>query len=345
MADYAMELVERYDFVVQKTNRIRGGILCDTDKGLFALREYTGSSKRLAFQNTFLEEMERLGPVHVDWLLPDQEENLVNAAADGKNYVMRRWYTGKEPDIRKSKEVCKLSGALAMVHLMYQKLKPLPPGEYPGKSICVSEEYQKYIKEMKRTSHYIVKKTVKMPYERMLLREYGEFYYQAEHALKHIHQAEEELLDTEAEKYDGVRHGNYTYHSLLMYGENLAVFDCGMVRRGLSICDFYALLRKTMEKTEWDIRTGETLFAGYEGFLPISRAERKLLLAMLEFPYKYWKLLNHYNNSSKAWIPERSLEKLERICRQREKKERFITEFFGDSFSKTSVHTIGNGYQ
>ena len=51
------------------------------------------------------------------------------------------------------------------------------------------------------------------------------------------------------------------------------------------------------------------------------------------YPEKVWKLIHHYYNTSKAWVPEKSTEKLEVFLAQEEKRKRMIRGLFCVSFS------------
>ncbi len=42
------------------------------------------------------------------------------------------------------------------------------------------------------------------------------------------------------------------------------------------------------------------------------------------YPEKFWKIVNFYYNSGKAWIPGRNREKLENLLRQEEEKKAFL---------------------
>ena len=53
------------------------------------------------------------------------------------------------------------------------------------------------------------------------------------------------------------------------------------------------------------------MLEAYERELPLSEQERFYLAVSLYYPEKVWKLIHHYYNSNKAWVPEKSAEKLE----------------------------------
>ena len=48
----------------------------------------------------------------------------------------------------------------------------------------------------------------------------------------------------------------------------------------------------------------------------------------LAYPEKFWKVANSYYHSNKAWIPEKSVEKLQISIAQTEKKNQFLKDLF-----------------
>ena len=52
----------------------------------------------------------------------------------------------------------------------------------------------------------------------------------------------------------------------------------------------------------------------------------------LYYPEKVWKLIHHYYNSNKAWVPEKSTEKLRVFLEQDERRKRMIRELFSVGF-------------
>ena len=46
------------------------------------------------------------------------------------------------------------------------------------------------------------------------------------------------------------------------------------------------------------------------------------------YPEKFWKIVNFYYNSGKAWIPGRNMEKLEKLLMQEKEKKDFLETIF-----------------
>ena len=88
--------------------------------------------------------------------------------------------------------------------------------------------------------------------------------------------------------------------------------------------DLYLLLRKLLEKSEWDAEWGRVLLAAYESVRPLKPYERQDLVYRLSYPEKLWKIVNFYYNSGKAWIPEKNQEKLDRLLEQEAARKKFL---------------------
>jgi hypothetical protein len=92
--------------------------------------------------------------------------------------------------------------------------------------------------------------------------------------------------------------------------------------------DLTLLLRKLLEKSNWSLSLGFALLEAYEKEQPLSARERIDLYYRLAYPEKFWKIVNFYYNSGKAWIPGRNQEKLDRLISQEKEKQSFLKEAF-----------------
>ena len=61
MKPKAVNVLERYDLEVLRTWKVRGAVLCETDKGLFILKEFGGSMEKILLQDAFLTFLKQQG--------------------------------------------------------------------------------------------------------------------------------------------------------------------------------------------------------------------------------------------------------------------------------------------
>ncbi len=47
MQEFEQKILEQYDIEVNSTRKVRGAVLCETNKGVFLLKEITTSEKRI----------------------------------------------------------------------------------------------------------------------------------------------------------------------------------------------------------------------------------------------------------------------------------------------------------
>lgn len=90
--------------------------------------------------------------------------------------------------------------------------------------------------------------------------------------------------------------------------------------------DLYDFLRKILEKNNWDTRTGIGVIEAYSRGRTLSAEEKKVFFALLLYPEKYWKQLDFYYNSKKAWVSAKNHEKLKRICSQETERKQFLSD-------------------
>ena len=75
---------------------------------------------------------------------------------------------------------------------------------------------------------------------------------------------------------------------------------------------------------------GYNILERYNKIRTLSSDESKILKVMLMYPEKFWKVLNHYYNGNKSWIPDKNIEKLKGVYASQTKKEEFITKIWAD---------------
>ena len=123
-------------------------------------------------------------------------------------------------------------------------------------------------------------------------------------------------------------HGYYNYHNVMILPENEVITNFERMRIGIQVDDLYYLLRKVMEKYHWKQKTGQNILEAYESVRQLKPDEREYLCLRLAYPEKFWKTASAYSRSNKAWLPEKSVEKLQTAVEQTKEKEVFLREVF-----------------
>lgn len=325
MNDRAVALLEQYDVEVLHVRKGRGAILCDTDKGCLIFKEYTGNADRIRMQDTLLKHINGLQKVAVESIIPTKEGELFVKDVDEVRYVLKTYREGRECNIYDKEECMEAVRLLAQLHDCTELPKDT---EGLPRAFSQEKEYEKHNKELKRVRKYLQQRSQKSWFEISLLNAYNMFLEQALSVTQEWSGYVKNLQLKTEENAHIYCHGDYQYHNILRSEEGWFLINFEKCIPDNPIRDLYLLMRKLLEKSNWSVPLGKELLETYEKERPISAISRIDLYYRLAYPEKFWKIVNFYYNSGKAWIPERNREKLEKLVRQEENKQYFLDEVF-----------------
>ena len=330
MNDRAVSLLEQYDIEVQNTKKARGAFLCETNLGTLIFKEYNGNQERLSVQNRLLTSIESAGHIWAEHIMTNKEGSLLVQDMDGTRYILKTYREGRECNIADRQECLEAVRLLARLH-EGTRVERLPGDYIPVFS--PTKEYEKRNRELKRVRKYLKQRSQKSLFEIHLLQCFDTFYEQALKVSEGWKDYEAEYqqwnLDSGADSsYYTCCHGDYQYHNILFDGREWFMINFEKWVVDNPIRDLFLLLRKLLEKNKWSLELGRELILAYEKEQPISSISRIDLYYRLSYPEKFWKIVNFYYHSGKAWIPEKNLEKLEKLLNQEQEKKHFLEEAF-----------------
>lgn len=326
MKDYGVSVLEQYEMEVFSTRRIRGAVLCDTDRGIFLLKETHVAKGRLPVLLKIYALFEEKGEWLVDTPLANREGAYVSCAEDGSSYMVKRWFPGRECDIRREAELLEGVRLLAGLHRLMRFRDPSETEE--GNQETLKEEYERHNRELRKVRSFVRKRSVKGEFETVFLRGFEKMYLSAASAANALSGEGIQTLYDELQREGTFIHGDYNYHNLLVSPRGMAVTGFERTHREIQMADFYYFLRKTMEKCRYDERLGYRMMRAYDEVLTLDKAKRDYLAVRLAYPEKFWKIVNMYYHSNKAWIPAKNVEKLQNAIAQSEEKRRFLENLF-----------------
>ena len=232
---------------------------------------------------------------------------------------MKEWFTDRECSLKDHKEVLLAVRQIARLHKCLAKIprsEEWSLGSIHGESL--EQEMKRHNREMTRTRNYIKQKKKKTDFERCVMETFPAFFECAQEAEAGMAALKEK------EHEDRLCHGNMDHHHILMGEGYTAVIEFHKMHLGDQMEDLYHFVRKTMEKHNWDIRLGQEMFAAYDRIMPLSMEKIESLYYLFLYPEKYWKQLNFYYNSKKAWFPARNMEKIRILMEQAENQKNFL---------------------
>ena len=322
------EVFRQYDLKVYNMYRARGAFLLETNQGLKLFKSFEDSENHLLYENKVKEVLVNKGFHNVDIILPNKEGAFITADSQGTKHIIKNWFDGEECNLKELKDVYAAAKNLAIIHSALEGII-----EEKENTVCqpnLEELFDKHNKELKRVKTYIWNKKQRNEFELAFLLIFDFFYEDAKKATAMLEDYGYRSFYEDCLNKGLCCHGNYTYHNIIITKEGVAVTNFEKCCCGVQIMDLYQLLRKCMEKTNWDKNYGKTILNGYESVRSMSKVEYQMLYLMLLYPEKFWKVTNYYINNKKSWISQRNIQKLTILQEQAPYKEEFLKEFFSE---------------
>lgn len=315
MNERGTDVLQQYDLDIIRTTRVRGAVLCETRQGCRLLKEYRGTESRMEQVQQVLALLEEMTGVAVDRVIPNREGRWISVDNDQTPYVVKEWNGGRECDLTVEEEV--LCG-VRMLARLHKGLRQVDDGAF-SREDSLLKEYGRHNAELRRARNFVRKVRHKSEFELAMMETFSAYYEQAMEAQRLLEQ-----WGVQETTEGFLCHGEYSHHHILYDGDFAMVTDFMAMTRGIQVSDLYYLMRKAMEKQGFDCRIGHKMLNEYDRILPLTDEDHRYLYIRFLYPEKYWKQINYYFNSNKAWIPARSTEKIRNLQELEPDRQRFL---------------------
>ncbi len=323
MNDRAVNLLEQYEIEVNRTWKGRGAILCDSNKGLLILKEYCGPADKVEFQDYLLKHINESGDVRVESILRTKEDEFIVYDQDRVAYIVKTYCDGRECNHRDIEECRQAVSVLAKLHRVSDLSGCDILSEQPV--YRADKEYEKHNRELKKVRKFLREKSQKTDFEIYLMKHYDYF---MNNALQITDELRYYAYEEDSYEFPIVCHGDYQYHNIMQTESGSVLLNFEKCVRDYPVRDLYLFLRKLLEKNNWSQTLGDMLLESYNMERTLTERDYKQLYYRLAYPEKFWKIVNFYYNSGKAWIPGRNMEKIEKLFAQEREKQLFLESIF-----------------
>ena len=245
---------------------------------------------------------------------------------------MKKWYCGRECDLKKESELVRAARNLAVLHMkMNLAAQDQEYGEiYTGIPVRRNplEEIKSHNRELKKVRSFVRNRVAKNEFEYLFLHSFEKMYRMAETVADHLENSGCMELYEQSVSRECLAHGDYNYHNILILPGGTGVTNFEHMCIDIQVHDLYYFIRKAMEKFQWKENIGKIILDAYESERKLEETEKLYIGLFLAYPEKFWKTAGSYYHSNKAWLPEKNVEKLETAVNQWKEKYGFLKRVF-----------------
>lgn len=315
------QILEQYELNVKAVSRGRDCYLIDTNLGVKSLSEYRGSKERAGFLKEMLDFLQDRNLLVENIVYTKEGEPLV-VDDDGSKQILLDTFSGAECDAKNRDDMILAVKTLAGLHNASNEFQGEVPEFVKMGRDSLLLLYEKHNRELRQVRNYIRSRRKKNEFEEMFGRHYERFMKKASDVTDLLGKMELENVDV------GFCHGDFNQHNVIFLRQGIALVGFEHFSYNMQISDLANFVRKMMEKNNWNTGLGMDFIQAYHNERKLSELELKYLYLYLAYPEKFWKIANRYNNSHKAWLSGRNIEKLEKVIAQEEEREQFLEMLF-----------------
>ncbi len=310
-------VLAQYDITIWDSYRARGAHYLRTEQGILMLRGREAKEGRVAYEEMLKACGVTGGFAALDLCVKNRDGNYVTEGDYGETFLLRHWREGEECNLQDSTAAIRAAAGLGHFHNAMR--------ECPTQEEYIQEGpdqmFLRRIREMRRIETYLRKRKQKTDFETQLQDVIPEYRKKAEEAFAKLSESGWQQLMKDSVEQGLAYHGNYGSHSVVLLPQGVFVTDFDHAGVGLQVTDLYYLMRKTMEKHDWDVELWEKMLTAYEEGRTLSQTERQVLWCLLAFPEKFTRVCNRYFNMKKTWIPGKNAQKLQMVLNQEAQRQ------------------------
>ena len=324
MQDIEKQLTNSYGFEIKKLYNYKNNFIVDTELGKKVVKKMGVSSERVSFIHGAKEHLFKNDFINVDRYICT-EEGKPYALINGAYYTMTDLINGRECNFDLREDVIEASITLAKLHRASKGY--IPPPECLKKSELgkLPKYYKKRLDEIKRAKKIAQREKGKIDY--LILKYIDYFYEMGKDALDKIHTSKYDILVDKARKDKGICHRDYSYCNIICDDDKMSVINFDYCSYELKMYDIANFLRRKMRRCQWDVDEAKIIMDSYTVIEPISKDEFVILYLMLQFPHKFWRVVNKYYNSKRTWREKKFLIRCEEVIDEIKYHEKFLKEF------------------
>ncbi|HYF82896.1 MAG TPA: CotS family spore coat protein [Clostridia bacterium] len=320
------EVLKHYDLNIEQVDKVRSAFKVFSDKGIFCLKRVSHGYVKAKKSFYIMMHLKERG-----------SENIVDYyyTKDGKAFIKRKdaafyltyWIDGRETSFSSIDEILRCSELLSNFHNQAKGFEAPRHVKIKSHTSKWKKTFTKCRNELGKFKEFIDKLKLKAELDYTYRSSIDFFRKEAELAIRILdHSRYNELCDYYInERY--VCHDSYYYQNILIDNDDrLFIVDLESSQYDIPVSDLGKFIRRILSKKKfrWDFDLCRKIIESYSKVRPMTKAEYEILLALLIFPHKFWKLGKKRYVKSKKWNEDKYRKKLRRLLREREYKREFI---------------------
>lgn len=323
-ADYPVSLPALYGWKVINAHQVLGILRVAAEDGEYALKRTHLPPERVVFLHKVLTEVAkndftRFAP----FILSEKDRPYVYL--NGETYYATRWVPGTPANFSSINQVAQTALSLAQFHEASQHVSP--GGYQPPSEFHLARMLKERASDLRELIAMAEQARNPDSFDTLLAQLGPTLKKDAERSLRLMETEPCQDFLAEAEQQRGVCHldvipDNFIYdHNRLVW-----LLDFDLATYAPRVLDLYHLLRRSLQRTNWDTEVAYTCFLNFNTVKAIRHEEYLILQALLTFPYQAWRIAQTRYH---VFRDPNQVQDLDTYAVQETRRQAFLTAYEG----------------
>lgn len=314
-----------YQFITYKISHYRQEVFqVETNEGLKALKICSGREEKILFIYHIMNHLWQKGFRKISPPILTLSGDPYVIRKD-KIYLLNDWINGEQCNFDSLEDLTVAATTLAEFHKYssgFELTADTKARIMTHKWITILTER---CKDLRRFSDLAIA-TPTLLGEKYLLH-YKFIMKMAEDSQEILAKSQYPAIASEAMEKRFFIHRDVAGRNFIMHKRAAWLIDFDYARYDIRVVDIVRILERGLRNHKWDISSGKAVINAYNLKNPIKKEEYPVILALLTWPQKIWRLLDRYFNSKRQWQEEGVVRKFNSNLKQIKYQNNFLKWF------------------
>ncbi|MGE5629451.1 MAG: CotS family spore coat protein [Solirubrobacterales bacterium] len=328
-------VMDQYGLNIVSIEKVRSAYKIGTDNGTVCVKKINHGKNKARNGEKLVSELRKTGFKNTAEYYRTKD-NMSFVRTKNSLYYVTEWIDGEECNLDDFNEVCKCAALLAKFHNAANNIDT--------KDLRIRNNIKNWPKifnsnqyELERFKIKIEGKRLKTEFDKLYYEHIDSFINRGMVALNFLNTSDYYRISREADKRKTICHDSFYYQNLIKKKDEYFIIDLDSIIFDLHINDLGKFIRRLMFKSNyrWNFEYAQKIINSYCKVRKLSKGELEVMLALIVYPHKFWKLGKKRYVKFKNWDESKFMHKLSRLTKYDDLEQKFLEDYliFLEGFS------------
>lgn len=293
-AEIPLQLISAYGWTVRECDSVANAVKLKTATGVYAVKETHIPVNRVRFLNRLTQYVRQNGFDRLPRFAITERKHSFFTSQD-KVYYATRWIDGSPANFASIHQVGEIAHTLAQFHEAsrgFEYSRYNPPMEFHLHQVT-----RRRVDDLKAMVNEVQMRSDQDEFDAIFLQMAPQLIQDGDRALSILGDEQCTQFLSQDEDTPGICHLDVTPSNFIYDGQKhqAHMIDLDLATFAPRVLDTTHLLRRSLQVQNWASEIAYVVFYRYNAIREFAPAEYRLLLGLLRFPYRAWRLAHtHY---------------------------------------------------